>query len=227
MFSSDKNFKEPWHITECPPQRGDCDDAFEDLFATFTLNLAVHTSGGHIEWHLYHSSVLLPCFVHKWKPPLAAEELQDTVQMVRFIQTSDLPVRYAGLRSGSTYDIMTTFGIIHTDTIYQLRVRCWCNKQASQICAFIPWRPLQAAIYCCGFCWSIISWIWVLFGCFRRNPLWIHKPSAKDCSHIGCSPEPRDILLWEKEEVRPELSGCVRCPGQISGHIYHVSGIHF
>ena len=105
----------------------------------------------------------------------------------------------------------------------QLLVRCWCNKQASQICAFIPWRQWQEAIYCCGFCWSIISWIWVLFGCFRRNPLWIHKPSAKDCSHIGCSPEPRDILLWEKEEVRPELSGCVRCPGQISGHIYLVA----
>ena len=121
-------------------------------------------------------------------PPVAAEELQDTVQMVRFIQTSDLPVRYAGLRSGSTYDIMTTFGIIHTDTIYQLRVRCWCNKQASQICAFIPWRPLQAAIYCCGFCWSVISWIWVLFGCFRRNPRLDNKPSAEDCSNVGCSP---------------------------------------
>jgi hypothetical protein len=89
---------------------------------------------------------------------------------------------------GSTYDIMTTFGISHTDTInsywyvvdainqhprFEIKYPDDQEKQRSIAAGFA--EVSSAGFRCCA-------------GAIDGILIWTHKPSETDCSNIGCSP---------------------------------------
>lgn len=103
---------------------------------------------------------------------------------------SDLPVQFTGLQfaGGSTYDIMTTYGISHTDTInsYWYAVDA-VNKHPRFAILYPDDHDKQRAI-AAGFSEVSSAGFGCCSGAIDGILIWTHKPSAKDCINVGCSP---------------------------------------
>ncbi len=93
-------------------QHDDCDHADKGLFTTFTENLAVSTFGGHTT---YRSFRRLAPLLH----PFTSSDNETSRLCLNGPISPDVRLACAicWFARGSTYDIMTTYGISHTDTI--------------------------------------------------------------------------------------------------------------
>ena len=89
---------------------------------------------------------------------------------------------------GSTYDIMTTYGISHTDTInsYWYVVDA-INKHPRFALSYPGNHDVQRSI-AAGFAEVSSAGFESCSGAIDGVLIWIHKPSAKDCFNVGCSP---------------------------------------
>ncbi len=88
---------------------------------------------------------------------------------------------------GSAYDIMTTFGISHTDTINShLYVVDAINKHPAFAIAYPTDHDKQRSI-AAGFSEVSNAGFDCCAGAIDGILLWIHKPSPRDCLNTGCS----------------------------------------
>ena len=89
---------------------------------------------------------------------------------------------------GSVYDIMTTFGISHTDA----NDSCWfvvdaINRHPNFTIMYPEDHNTQYSI-AEGFCQVSSADIGCCAGAIDGVLIWIHKPSVQDCIMSGCSP---------------------------------------
>jgi DDE superfamily endonuclease len=87
---------------------------------------------------------------------------------------------------GSPYDIMTTYGIGHTDTINS----CWyvvdaINRHPSFTIQYPDDHNTQLSI-ARGFAEGSSAGFQCCAGAIDGILIWIHKPSKKDCLEVGC-----------------------------------------
>jgi hypothetical protein len=88
---------------------------------------------------------------------------------------------------GSSYDIMTTYGLSHTDTInsYWYAVDA-INRHPSLAIAYPDDHDKQRSI-AEGFCDVSAAGFGSCAGAIDGILIWIHKPSQRDCVRAGCS----------------------------------------
>lgn len=89
---------------------------------------------------------------------------------------------------GSTYDIMTTFGVSHTDTInsYWYVVDA-VNQHPGFTISYPDDHDKQRSI-AAGFAEVSSAGFGCCSGAVDGIMIWTHKPSMKDCFNVGCSP---------------------------------------
>ena len=177
-------------------------------------------------WSFLH--LLAPCYVHSIIPhATATTELQgtrSTVQVVWIHQMSDLPVQFAGLVVALHITLW-----LHTSMVSVIRTQseatrvacsCWCYKQASKICYFVPVWPWRETSYHCSFFGCAICWIWVLFWRYGWNPCLygcIHR-QQKIASMFDAARGSVSLSGRGKFGLK-QLSGCVQCPRPTFGNI--------
>ena len=88
---------------------------------------------------------------------------------------------------GSTYDIMTTYGISHTDTINSYWYVVDAINQNPRFAIAYPDGHEKQRSIAAGFAEVSSAGFQCCSGAIDGLLIWIHKPSEKDCSNIGCS----------------------------------------
>jgi hypothetical protein len=87
----------------------------------------------------------------------------------------------------STYDIMTTYGISHTDTINSYWYVVDAINQNPRFAIAYPDNHEKQRSIAAGFAEASSAGFQCCSGAIDGLLIWIHKPSEKDCSNIGCS----------------------------------------
>ena len=88
---------------------------------------------------------------------------------------------------GSTYDIMTTYGISHTETINSYWYVVDAINQNPRFAIAYPDDHEKQRSIAAGFAEVSSAGFQCCSGAIDGLLIWIHKPSEKDCSNIGCS----------------------------------------